>query len=150
MRLNSFHRNAICIFVQVFKFFSETATGNILVVASGFLTVFGKFLSDKLDTYQAETRKEQAETRKEQAGLSGKLDTYQTETRKELSSITQALNSVAVQLTSIQTNMEWIRGDYGGAYRGSSPLVQGTISSTQPAREEKSFPEGEGDFATSP
>ena len=33
MGLNSFHRNAIRIFVQVFKFFSETATGNILVVA---------------------------------------------------------------------------------------------------------------------
>ena len=144
MGLNSFHRNAIRIFVQVFKFFSETATGNILVVASGFLTVFGKFLSDKLDTYQAETRKEQA-------GLSGKLDTYQAETRKELASITQALNSVAVQLASIQTNMAWMRGDYGRANRGSRPLVQGTrFSSMQPSREEKSSPEGEDDFATSP
>ncbi len=118
--------------MQVYKFLSETAAGNVLIVASGLLTAFGKFLSDKLDAYQAEARRYQAEARRYQADLSDKLDAYQAEARKELVSINQSLNSVAVKLARIETNIEWMRGDYGGANGG------------------KKSPEVEGGFATSP
>ena len=133
MRLLSFYNDAICLCVQVFQFLSGTATGNAITVALGLLGFSVKIIFDKLDALQKS----------------------QLDTRKELGLIAQALNSLRIELkmkfVEQDTNIAWMRGDYGVVNRGSGPSLQGTkSSSTQTSGEEERSPEGEDDAATNP
>ena len=133
MRLLSFYNDAICLCVQVFQFLSGTATGNAITVALGLLGFSVKIIFDKLDALQKS----------------------QLDTRKELGLIAQALNSLRIELkmkfVEQDTNIAWMRGDYGVVNLGSGPSLQGTkSSSTQTSGEEERSPEGEDDAATNP
>jgi predicted ATPase len=130
--------------LQVFKFLKDSASGHIITAVTAIVGLAVKIVSDKIDALQEETKKDQAETRKDQA-----------ETKKELGLIAQALNSLRIELKTKfveqDTNLAWMRGDYGVVNRGSGRSIQGTKSSSmQPSGEEERSPEGEDDSATNP
>jgi hypothetical protein len=87
----SIYNDAICLCVQVFKFLKDSASGHVITAVTAIVGLAVKFVSDKIDALQEETKKEigalQKETRKDQA-----------ETRKELGLIAQALNSLRIEL----------------------------------------------------
>jgi heme exporter protein D len=141
--------------LQVFKFLKDSASGHIITAVTAIVGLAVKIVSDKIDALQEETRKDQAETRKDQAETKKEIGALQKETRKELGLIAQALNSLRIELKTKfveqDTNLAWMRGDYGVVNRGSGRSIQGTKSSSmQPSGEEERSPEGEDDSATNP
>ena len=139
----------------MFKFLKDSASGHVITAVTAIVGLAVKLVSDKIDALQEETKKEigalQKETRKDQA----ETRKDQAETRKELGLIAQALNSLRIELKTKfveqDTNLAWMRGDYGVVNRGSGRSIQGTKSSSmQPSGEEERSPEGEDDSATNP
>jgi hypothetical protein len=105
-----FNNNAIC--VQVLQFLSATATGNIIAVLLPLLALSVKFVCDKIDAAQLETKMElqiqSRETKKE-------LQIQWRETKMELQSRSRLITQILTSLAKMETNIAWMRGDHGVA-----------------------------------
>ncbi|KAL4547133.1 hypothetical protein Ndes2526B_g07916 [Nannochloris sp. 'desiccata'] len=139
---------------SVFEYLRRSEAGNVLTVTIGVLGFVARFFNNKLEQMRkesAESRKESAaemmEMRKESAAemmeMRKESAAEMRELRKESAVLTQAVNSLANQISTKfveqDMNIQWMRGDYGVINRGHGPSNQGTKPPTdEPTEDEDS------------
>ena len=113
-----------------------------------------KVVSDKIDTVRDKIDTVQAENSKRFDASEKKLDSVQAENSKRFDSV-QAENSkrfdasekkldlllstVAPKMAAMETNLQWMRGDFGMANREHGPANQATKPPTDEPLQDEEF-----------
>ena len=95
-----------------------------------------KVVSDKIDTVQAENSKRFDASEK-------KLDSVQAENSKRFDAsekkLDLLLSTVAPKMAAMETNLQWMRGDFGMANREHGPANQATKPPTDEPLQDEEF-----------
>ena len=118
----------------MYQFLSGSATGHVITGVSAVVGFAAKLVYDKIDTtskqLSASQAAAQAETKKE-------LTAAQAENTKRFDKLDFVLSSVAPQMAAMETNIAWMRGDYGVVNRGHRPANEATKPHTDEALEDE-------------
>ena len=129
----------------MYQFLSGSATGHVITGVSAVVGFAAKLVYDKIDTtskqLSASQAAAQAETKKELQSQSKQLTASQAaaqaENTKRFDKLDFVLSSVAPQMAAMETNIAWMRGDYGVVNRGHRPSNEATKPHTDEALEDE-------------
>ena len=140
----------------MYQFLSGSATGHVITGVSAVVGFAAKLVYDKIETTskqltasqaaaQAETKKELQSQSKQltasqaaaQAETTKELTAAQAENTKRFDKLDFVLSSVAPQMAAMETNIAWMRGDYGVVNRGHRPANEATKPHTDEALEDE-------------
>ena len=125
----------------MYQFLSGSATGHVITGVSAVVGFAAKLVYDKIDTtskqLSASQAAAQAETKKELQSQSKQLTAAQAENTKRFDKLDFVLSSVAPQMAAMETNIGWMRGDYGVVNRGHRPSNEATKPHTDEALEDE-------------
>ena len=125
----------------MYQFLSGSATGHVITGVSAVVGFAAKLVYDKIETTSkqltASQAAAQAETKKELQSQSKQLTAAQAENTKRFDKLDFVLSSVAPQMAAMETNIAWMRGDYGVVNRGHRPSNEATKPHTDEALEDE-------------
>ena len=127
----------------MYIFLSGSTTGHVITGVSAVVGFAAKLVYDKIDTTSkqltAAQAAAQAETKKELQSQSKQLTAAQAENSKRFDKLDLVLSSVAPQMAAMETNIAWMRGDYGVVNRRHRPSNEATKPPTdEPLEDEDS------------
>ena len=120
----------------MYQFLSGSATGHVITGVSAVVGFAAKLVYDKIETTSKQLTASQAAA---QAETTKELTAAQAENTKRFDKLDFVLSSVAPQMAAMETNIAWMRGDYGVVNRGHRPSNEATKPPTdEPLEDEDS------------